>query len=142
MRSDHQQGGSSLFEVLVSVLMLGLGIVGVAAVHTRALHHSVHAFESSQAAYQGQAMVEIMRSRRAAALAGHYHTGGFVCAAQASHDLGRWLEDLQQVLGETACADIACPSAAQWCKVTIRWGAASTQTGAPVPHEFSIGARL
>jgi len=142
MRSDHQQAGSSLFEVLVSVLMLGLGMVGVAAVHTRALQHSLYAFESSQAAYQGQAMVEIMRSRRAAALAGHYHTGGLVCAAQASDEIGRWLEDVQQALGETACAEIACPSAAQWCKVTIRWGAASTQTGTPRAHELTIGARL
>jgi len=140
MRRD--QSGSSLFEVLVSVLILGLGILGVAAVQTSALRNAGHSLELAHAATQVQAMLETMRSRRSAALAGLYHTGGFVCDAQTGNDIGRWIGDLQQALGETACGEIVCQAGAIWCKVTIRWGAVPGDTGETIPHELSTGARL
>jgi len=138
----RKQSGSSLFEVLVSVLILGLGILGVAAVQTSALRNAAYSLESSHAATQGQAIVETMRSHRSAVLAGHYHTGGFVCDAHTGKEIGRWMGDVQNVLGETACAEIACQAGAAWCKVTIRWGGAPSQTGDTIPHELSTGARL
>jgi len=142
MQNQCSQIGSSLFEVLVSVLILGLGILGVSAVQTMALRSAVHSFELSQAAAQGQAILDAMRSHRVAALAGYYHTGGFTCDAQAGSDIGRWIGDVQKALGETACAEIACQAGAAWCKVTIRWGAAPSQTGESTPHELTTGARL
>jgi len=83
-----------------------------------------------------------MRSRRPDALAGSYHTGGLVCAAQAGSDIGRWIGDLQGALGETTCGEISCPSGTTWCKVTIRWGAISGDTGETTAHELTTGARL
>jgi len=143
MHSKHYyQSGSSLFEVLVSVLILGLGLLGVVAVQTSALRNAGYSLQFSDAARQGQAMVEIMRSRRSAALAGQYHTGGFVCDAQASGEIGRWIGDLQNTLGETACGEIVCQAGTTWCKVTVRWGSAPSQTGESIPHELTIGARL
>jgi len=143
MHSKHYyQSGSSLFEVLVSVLILGLGLLGVVAVQTSALRNAGHSLQFSDAARQAQAILETMRSRRSAALAGQYHTGGFVCDAQAGGEIGRWMGDLQTALGETACGEIACQAGAAWCKVTIRWGAAPSQTGESTPHELTTGARL
>jgi len=46
MRSDARyHSGSSLFEVLVSVLILGLGLLGVLAIQTSALRNASGALE-------------------------------------------------------------------------------------------------
>jgi len=143
MHSDaYYQTGSSLFEVLISVLILGVGLLGVSLVQTSALRNAGYSLELGHAAYQGQAMFEIMRSRRPAALAGYYHTGGFVCDAQTGGEVGRWIDAVQTALGETACGEIACQAGAAWCKVTIRWGSVPSQTGETIAHELSTGARL
>jgi len=143
MRSKHYyQSGSSLFEVLVSVLILGLGLLGVVSVQTSALRNAGYSLELSHATHQAQAIVETMRSHRSAALAGQYHTGGLVCDAQAGSEIGRWIDDLQNALGETACGEIVCSSAAVWCKVTIRWGAVPADSDETNAHELTTGARL
>jgi len=140
MRSD--QSGSSLFEVLVSVLILGLGLLGVVAVQTSALRNAGYSLEFSAAAGQAQAILEIMRNRRSSVLAGQYHTGGLVCDAQTGNEIGRWIGDLQNALGETACGEIVCQAGAAWCKITIRWGGAPSQTGETTAHELTTGTRL
>jgi len=83
-----------------------------------------------------------MRSHRPDALAGYYHTGGFVCDAQAGGRIGRWMEDVQNMLGKTACGEIICQAGAGWCQITIRWGHTPSQTGEPIAHQLTIGARL
>jgi len=143
MHGDAQsQSGSSLFEVLISVLILGLGLLGVVSVQTSALRNAGYSLELSHATRQGQAIVETMRSHRPAALAGQYHTGGLVCDAQAGSAIGRWIDDLQNALGETACGEIICPSGVVWCQVTIRWGAVPGDSDETIAHELSTGARL
>jgi len=143
MHSGAQyQSGDSLFEVLVSVLILGLGVSGVVSVQTSAVRNAAYSLERSDAETQAQGILEIMRSRRSAALAGHYHTGGFVCDAQMGTEVGRWVGHLQTALGETACGKIACQAAASWCKVTIRWGNATSRMEGAIPHELTTGARL
>jgi len=116
--------------------------LGVVAVQTSALRNAGYSLQFSDAARQAQAMLETMRSRRSAALAGHYHTGGLICDASAGAEIGRWMGDLQNALGETACAEIICQAGAAWCKVTIRWGSAPSQTGEATPHELTTGTRL
>jgi len=140
----HFQSGSSLFEVLVSVLILGVGLLGMVAVQTKALRHATDSLEWAQAAWQGQALLEIMRSRRADALAGYYHTGGFVCAgtSPARADLRHWLEEVHTALGETACAEVACQGGAAHCRVTIRWSRVAGETEDGTPYELGIGTRL
>jgi len=142
MQSQRNQNGSSVFEVLVSVLILGLGMLGMVAVQTSVLRNAGYSLELSLATSQAQAIIETMHSRRSAALAGHYHTAGFVCDAQVGSDVGHWIGDLQNALGETACGEIACQAGAAWCKVTIRWGGAPSQTGETNPHELTTGTRL
>jgi len=139
MHADHQhQSGSSLFEVLVSVLVLGAGLLGAASVQTVALRNAGRALEFSQAADHGQALFEIMRSHRQQALAGQYHTGRWVCDAQAGGEIGRWMEGVHTALGESACAEITCQSGVAWCTLAIRWG----DTGDSSAHKLTAGARL
>jgi len=143
MRNYRQiQSGGSLIEVLVSVLVLGLGILGITAVQTTALHSARYSFELSQAAHQAQAILDVMRSRRSDVQAGHYHTGGFVCHTHTGNYIGHWIEDVQNALGKTACGEIACRSGGAWCQVKIRWGDAPSQTDKSIPHELTAGAQL
>jgi len=133
------QSGSSLFEVLISVLVLGLGMLGLAATQTAALRHTRHALEYSAAAQQAQSLLEIMRSHRGAAHAGHYHSGGWACDAHTGSEIGRWLHDLQAALGDTACAEIVCQTGAVWCSVRLRWGDAARQAD---EHTLATRTRL
>jgi len=143
MRNYRQtQSGGSLFEALVSVLVLGLGILGITAVQTTALRSARYSFEISQAAHQAQAILDVMRSRLPDVQAGHYHTGGLVCQAHTNNYIGRWIEDVQNALGKTACGEIACRSGGAWCQVRIRWEDTPSQAGKSVPNELTAGAQL
>jgi len=145
MHRRNRQRGSSLIEVLVSVLILALGLLGVVAVQTSALRNAAGSFELTRASLLGQSIIEAMRSNRSGGLAGAYNTGGLVChpptggASRASQDIRRWLEAIQQALGTSACGQIACSAAV--CEVVIRWDASWAQAGDPA-HETTIRAQL
>jgi len=141
---DIRQRGGSLVEVLVAVLILALGLLGVAAVQTAALRNAGGSLESAQAAIHGQSILESMRGNRSGVLAGAYTTGGFACTppagtSRASADIRRWLESLQQAIGASACGQIACSAAA--CRVAVRWQARWANADGP-PQELAIRARL
>lgn len=119
--------GVSLIEVLVSVVVLSIGLLGVAAMQSVALRGGQSSFESSQAVIQATAILEAMRANRVNAAA--YNTAGMVCAAPAAgslaqSDVNRWITSLKQSIGSgaadaTTCGQITgCPAA---CVITVQW---------------------
>ena len=74
------QRGVTLLEVMISVLILGVGILGIAAMQTTALRNSQSSFERSQAVMHSYAIIDAMRANRVAALAGAYNMA-MACAA-------------------------------------------------------------
>lgn len=113
--------GISLIEVMVSVLVLGIGLLGIAAMQSMALRAGQSSLESSQAVMQTSGIIEAMRANRANASA--YNTAK-TCTAPtgttlATNDLGNWVTTMQASLGTSACGQIAgCPAA---CEITIYW---------------------
>lgn len=123
----HAQG-MSLIEVLVSVLVLSLGLLGIAAMQSMALRGGQSSLESSQAVMQASSIFEAMRSNRANAAA--YNTAkqcsvsGITGTTLAASDLRDWLTAMKTSIGgaasdTTTCGEISgCPNN---CIVTIYW---------------------
>ncbi len=122
------QVGTSLIEVLVSVVILSVGLLGVAGMQMSSLRSNQAAYERSISTILMSSIRERMAANRDAALGGAYDfAGGGACAAPgvnslATRDLSEWITELQSdgMLGPTGCGSIAC-DAAGLCVVTLKW---------------------
>lgn len=115
--------GVGLIEVLVAVLVLAIGLLGVAAMQATALRNSQSSLERSQGVMHVYTILDAMRANPDAARSGGYNMG-MTCVAPAAgslvtSDQRQWITVLQQNLGVTACGQVAC--VATVCTVTVRW---------------------
>jgi len=97
-----QQSGFTLIEVLVSVLVLSIGLVGVAALQGVSLKNTQSAFMRSQATALAYDVADRMRANVIAARTGLYDpdtaaavtacksTTGCTAQDMAKHDLAEW----------------------------------------------------
>jgi type IV pilus assembly protein PilV len=114
------QKGSSLLEVLISLVVLAIGILGVFALQTSSLKSNQNAYLRSQAALLANDLIERARSNRQGFLDGAYNaplpsltaecltTTGCTPAALAAHDVAEWQAALGQLLplgGGMICID-------------------------------------
>jgi type IV pilus assembly protein PilV len=133
------QRGVGLIEVLIAVLVLSIGLLGIAGLQARALKNNLSAFERSQAVTLTYLMLDAMRANVDAARGGAYNlsqtctvpTGG---STLISRDHAVWLQALKDTLGNHAstCGRINCVAAT--CTVQVIWddsrgtGGGTTQT--------------
>lgn len=127
MRSRRDVYGISLLEVLISVVVLSVGLLGVAAMQSIALRGGQSSLESSQATIQTTAIIEAMRANRERA---NDYNIGMTCAVPgggtlAQNDVRDWISSLKSTIGNgpaqdtTTCGQIAgCPAN---CTITVRW---------------------
>jgi type IV pilus assembly protein PilV len=104
------QEGFSLVEVLVSVLILGIGLLGLAALQVRGLRTSQMSMQRSVATQLAYDIADRMRANSKGVEAGYYNnkTAGTnadacesaSCTAEdmAKYDLKRWNDDLARKL--------------------------------------------
>lgn len=130
MRNKHtsmtrrQQAGTSLLEVLIAVLILAIGLLGIAALQSLTLKNTQSSSERTAAIIQSYAMLDMMRANRAEAIARRYDTG-WLCeppenpANRVAGDTARWITQLQQSVGASACGQIDC--GAVNCNIGVRW---------------------
>lgn len=124
LRPRRRQSGLSLIEVLIAVLIMGVGLLGIAALQAVTLRNSQSAFDRTQATVLSYAILDAMRANLTAARANSYNVG-MTCTVPAagstlvSRDLNVWVNSLKQTMGDSACGSIACASNS--CTITIRW---------------------
>lgn len=123
--------GAGLIEVLVAVLVMAIGLLGIAAMQATALRNSQSAHERSQAVVWTYSIIDAMRANRDAALAGAYDMG-MTCApgaggSLAGNDIAAWITAMQAQLGDDACGSIVRNGAN--VIVTIRWNDSRGQGG-------------
>ena len=134
VESSRLQRGLSLIEVLVAVVVLGVGLLGTAALQATALRGGQSSYESSMAVTQTNSILEAMRANATAVSAGAYNVA-LQCAvpadagSRAQRDTHRWMTDLKTSVGgraedavatdTTTCGTIACVSGN--CTVTVQW---------------------
>lgn len=148
--------GFSLMEVLIALLILAVGLLGIAALQSVALKTNHSAYQRTQATFLAYDMMDRMRSNRNAAIQGNYNltmtatpSGG---GSLAEQDLDDWLNNyVAQLLpagdGSIACVDNDGDGTMEVCTITMQWdearaGGAATDTGASDIVQFSFTAEL
>ncbi|MFZ2752689.1 MAG: type IV pilus modification protein PilV [Lysobacteraceae bacterium] len=142
-RSAAAVRGVGLIEVLVAVLILAIGLLGVAAMQATALRNSQSSLERSQGVMHVYTILDAMRANPNAARAGAYNMG-MTCAVPAAgnlvaNDKRGWIDTLQQNLGTTACGQVACAGAL--CTISVRWDDSRGTSGSST-QTFSTTTRI
>lgn len=126
MKPRCAQAGFGLIEVLVSILVLAVGMLGIAAMQATALRNSQSSYERTQGVVESYSIIDSMRANRAEALIGTYNLADWTCEAPdsislATSDLRGWIESMQSPdsLGPSACGQIDCDG--DGCLVRVRW---------------------
>lgn len=123
--------GVGLIEVLIAVLVMAIGLLGIAALQATALRNSQSALERSQAVIHSYSALDAMRANLAGARSGAYNMAAPVCLVPTAAgslvlaDQARWLSALHATMGETSCGQISCQpivgSVARDCTITVQW---------------------
>ncbi len=140
----HAQRGVSLVEVLVSVLIVTIGLLGAVALQANALRNNQGSFERTQTSILTQGIFDAMRANLAGVTANSYNTGGMVCVAPAAgtlatSDIARWVNNLHAQINPGACGSIRCAGGV--CTVSVQWDD-SRATGGSDAQTISVRAQL
>ncbi|MDX1554458.1 MAG: type IV pilus modification protein PilV [Xanthomonadales bacterium] len=147
-----RQRGASLLEVLIAVLILAIGMLGMAALQAVTLKNSNSSAARSQAAMQTYSLLDTLRLDRAGALAGSYNVPGWTCSAGTNDPddpddttdysvFNTWLAGLDDAVGADACGRLVC-AASGTCTVGLRWSDERATGGAAEPLEFETTSGL
>lgn len=109
MRTQHprtigqRNAGFSLLEVLISVVILGVGLLGLGSLQTVGVQNNNSAFQRSQATLLSYEIVEAMRANRWGAINGRYNRGfgdadPDPTASMAAMDISLWLDNVSGTL--------------------------------------------
>jgi type IV pilus assembly protein PilV len=136
----HSQRGVGLIEVLVTVVVLSVGLLGIASMQTHAIKNNNSALERSMAVIQSYSIADAMRVARTAAIDGEFDldldeqpgtgsvgnvyksapvegSGSSQSFAQAA--LSDWRSSLKALLGDSATGSVACAEAV--CTIVVQW---------------------
>ena len=141
----RQQRGDTMIEVLVTIIIIAVGVLGAAALQVTTLKNLSSSHSASTAAIIAEDFSERMRANPTAALAGDYIHNAAVtvypdCAADscnpaqmASYDIGTWWIQLQAVL-PAGTAEVTQIAGTTTFQLTVRWDddrSGSTGTNCP-----------
>jgi type IV pilus assembly protein PilV len=136
-----------LIEVLVAVLILSLGLLGMAGLQANALKANQGSNIRSQAVILSYYMLDALRADRSGAVGLTYNMPA-TCSAGAitTTDLSgntrkHWIQSMRDTLGDadTTCGAIACDTAGV-CSITIRWD--DTRASGLTNQTFTTSSRL
>ena len=150
------QGGASLIEVLVALLITSFGLLGMAALQARAIKGNQSSMQKTQAVVMSYYILDAMRVDRASAKALAYNTGsldaagkiGPICnpaavtgTALADNNLKGWITSLKSEIGNSAdtttCGAVLCDADGN-CRVQVRWDdSRAGGLGAQIVETFS-----
>jgi type IV pilus assembly protein PilV len=120
------QRGVGIVEVLVAVLVLSIGLLGLAGLQMRTLRNNQSALERGAAVIETHAIADAMRADRFTATTTPYPyniaiddptpTANTTFSEQV---VKGWRENLVAMLGDEATGSIDCNGAA--CTIVVRW---------------------
>ena len=124
--SKRNQTGFSLLEVLIAVLVLSVGLLGMAALQINAMKNNQSSYQRTQAVMLSYFMLDAMRTNRGDVADGNYNMAK-TCAVPVaggslvSGDQHFWMQALKDNLGNdnATCGEIACNG--MTCTVRIYW---------------------
>jgi type IV pilus assembly protein PilV len=136
-RALRGQHGVGLIEVLVAVVILAIGLLGLAGLQMHTLRDNESAFERGMAVIETHSIVDAMRADRTNAINGQFNialtdsTPTGTSFAQTA--LANWRGNLTTMLGSTASGAVACNGSD--CTITVAW---DDSRGSGGSNTFSI----
>tara|TARA_Y100001963_G_C6786191_1_gene452902 strand:+ start:3696 stop:4118 length:423 start_codon:yes stop_codon:yes gene_type:complete len=116
MKTIVRQRGVTLLEVMIAVLVLGIGLLGVAGVQTASLRNVQSSYERSQAVILMDMLAETLRADARNARLGNYSV---TCDSEALQD---WTAMVRNALNNSeACVDIGWDAAQSVYTLTLSW---------------------
>lgn len=118
----QSQRGIGLIEVLITVLVLAVGLLGLAGLQLTSLRNNQSAMERSIGVVQSYSIIEAIRADPDSAKSGRFNVAldgtpaGSTFPAQV---LAIWRAQLKDNLGADAVGAVACD--ADNCTVTVQW---------------------
>lgn len=138
--SVREQRGLSLLEVLVAIVILSLGLLGMAGLQAASLRASQGSFYRAQAAQYADDMAERMRANL-----GQARTYGLALGDAAptgtsvrDRDLADWLAKLRTLPG--GAGSVAIDLANNLVTITVQWD--DTRAGGPANANYTVVTRL
>lgn len=128
MNTLHSQRGISLLETLIAVLVLAIGLLGVAGLQTTNLKNSQSAHQRTMAVMLTGSMAERIRANTALATA-----GAFVLAKTCSSinlagsiqnvERSQWIAEILLALGTagTSCGEVSYDAVNRIYTITVSW---------------------
>lgn len=114
-KNSSGQHGIALIEILISVLVLGIGLLGIAAMQSSSVRYSQSAQERTTALIMAGTLVEIMRSNPDVARTGSYAGD---CEAEL---LSEWAQQLQAATGTETCPEVEWDADEGVYTISIGW---------------------
>lgn len=148
MKMPMKQSGFTLLEVLVAMLVLTIGLLGLAGLMASSVRNNLSASHRTQATWMAADIIDRMRANRASAIAGTYATAlgtPVACTVAAptgtvpAQDIAAWKSQLGCVL-PTGDGSIAVTNAAR-ATVVIRWNDSRGSQGSAT-QTFTVDTQL
>lgn len=133
--------GFSLIEVLIAMLVLAVGLLGIARLQTIGLQNNHSSYLRTQATFQIAAIFDRMRANRTQALNSAYDIELGVSAVGgtlAERDLHAWKDELA-VLFPSGDGAVNCNAGV--CTVTVQWADVQND-GSRANRQFVMVSRL
>ena len=125
-KGPQYQRGISLIEVLITVLILAIGLLGLSALQLSSLKNNQSAMQRSVAVLQSYTIVEAIRAEPEMAKRGDFNisfnskvgSGSFPAEIHKT-----WRKQLQETIGASAVGEVDCKlrNKKNICKITIKW---------------------
>ncbi|WP_196801170.1 type IV pilus modification protein PilV [Thioalkalivibrio sp. ALE16] len=139
--NQRRHSGVTLIEVMVTVLVLSIGLIGLASLQGNALKANHSAYMRAQATILAYDMLDMMRVDRSVALQQAYD-GTFTAPPSGndlpSSELNRWITDIQNTLPASQAA-IVTDSSNNIVTISVTW---DDTRGEETPETFSLRTRL
>lgn len=126
------QKGVGLIEILVSMLILSVCMLGIAALQTVALRNGQSAQSRSMAGIMSNSITDAMRANVVEARSGAYNSS--TCEVNddpagslADRDIETWVLSLKRAIGQSACGTVNCQ--AGQCDITVEWDDSRANAG-------------
>jgi type IV pilus assembly protein PilV len=121
--SMRAQRGVGIVEILVAVLVLSIGLLGLAGLQMRTLRNNESALERGVAVFETHAIVDAMRADRSNAIANLYNIALTASAPTGTtfreRALRAWRGNLTTSLGAGATGEVTCNGTA--CTIKVQW---------------------
>jgi len=135
MKFQSKESGSTLIEVVITVLVLATGLLAMGALQTRSLQFNQSASMRSQAnifAYDIADRIRLNRGDKSANVTAYnvdYGATSPSTNAHAAADITAWRDAMKKVLpdakGKIDCANAAATITTRICTISIKWSDAS-----------------